>query len=154
MQVLDFLWKKWLAGKWYYSEMALAELSKFSQHCVIRRDLSDSQSSTDIAGLDFSEFPGSCPETRFLSEKYCTDGPEALLFSLIVFIRLSDDIIWIILIDLYPDLHSIPHISDTILFIQIGSLPSRLNTIFTLSYFSYWIHLGLSPWGVILKSVL
>jgi len=98
----------------------------------------------DIAGLDFSVFPGSCPETRFLSENYCTDDREALLFNLAVFIRLSNGITCIILTDLYPDPHSIPHINDTTLFIQIGLFPSSLNIIFILSYFSCKISLGLS----------
>lgn len=61
-----------------------------------------SQSSMDIADLDLSVIPDSCPETKFSSEKYCTDDPEALLFSPTEFIRCSDDIICIILTGLYP----------------------------------------------------
>lgn len=100
--------------------------------------------------LDFSVFSGSSPETRLLLEKYCTDEPEALLCTLTVFIRFSNDIIWRILTDLYPDPYRISHINYTLLFIHIGLLPSSLNTIFLLSYLYGRVSLDFSPWGEIL----
>lgn len=99
----------------------------------------------DIAGLDLSVFPDSCPETRLSPEKRCTDDPEALLFSLIVFIRGSDDIICITRTGLYPNPHIILHINNTTSLIQTELLPSNLNIIFLLRYFSRRISTGMSP---------
>lgn len=104
----------------------------------------------DMGDLVFSMFPGSCPETRFVLEKYWTDEPETLLCNLTGFIRFTNDIIWVILTDLFPDPCRTPHINYTPLFIHIGLLPSSLNTSFLLSYLYCRLSLDLFPQGAIL----